>query len=83
MIAEEALIVGIQNGHERSLRYVQSLPEQVDADEHIILSCAELIDYLHAVKRVHIRMDIVGLHPHIIEEAGNLLSLTLRGRDDQ
>ena len=35
--AEEALLVGVEDGHQGDLRQVQPLPQQVDADEHVKL----------------------------------------------
>ena len=32
---EEALLVGVEDGHERDLGKVQALAQQVDADEHV------------------------------------------------
>ena len=35
---EEALLVRVQNGHQRDLRQVQALPQEVDAHQHIKLA---------------------------------------------
>ena len=57
---EEALLVGVQNGHQAHLRQVQALPQEVDAHQHIELAQAQVPDDLHALDGLNI-----GVHvPH-------------------
>ena len=60
--AQEALLVGIQNRDQRNLRDVQTLAEQIDADQHIELIEAHGADDLRALQGVNVRVQIA--HPH-------------------
>src|SRR4051794_23112673 len=54
--AQEALLVGVQDRHERDLRQVEALPQQVDADQYVVLAQAQLPDDLDALQRVDLRV---------------------------
>jgi hypothetical protein len=45
--AQEALLVSIQDRHQRHLGQVQPLTEQVDPDEHVELAQPQLPEQLH------------------------------------
>ena len=65
--AEEALFVCVDDGHERDLRQVEALAEEVDADKHVELSAAEVVHDADALERVDVAMDIVAAHVHALE----------------
>jgi hypothetical protein len=49
---EEPLLVGIEDGHQRHLGEVQSLPEQVDPHQDVELSQAKIAEDLDPMQRV-------------------------------
>ena len=49
VVAQEALLVGVEDGHERDLGQVQALAQQVDAHEHVERALAQLAQDLDAV----------------------------------
>ena len=51
---EEALLVRVQNGHQRDLRQVQALPQEVDAHQHIKLAQPQISDDLHPLNGLHV-----------------------------
>ncbi|CCX41508.1 unknown [Clostridium sp. CAG:1024] len=52
--AEKALLVRIENGDEADLRQIESLAQQVDADQHVELAEPQVADNLHALQRVDV-----------------------------
>ena len=58
LAAEEALLVGVQNGHQRHLGQVQSFPQQVDAHQHVELAQPQVTDDLHPLQRRHVGVHI-------------------------
>ena len=59
--AQEALFIGIQDRHQRHLRHIQPLTQQVDPYQHVKLAKAQVADNLHALDGVDIRVQIA--HP--------------------
>ena len=55
LAAEEALLVGVEDGHQRHLGQVEALPQQVDADEHVELAEAQVAQDLDALDGVDVR----------------------------
>ena len=72
--AEEALLVGVQNGHQAHLRQVKTLTEQVDAHQHVKLAQAQIPDNLHALQCGHIGVHI----PHPDAAGAEMLRQVLR-----
>ena len=81
--AQEALLVRVQNGHQRYLGDVQTLPQQVDANEDVELAQAQIPDDLHALHGV----DVVVHVPHpdavALQVAGQVLGHFFRQGGDQ
>ena len=50
--AQEALLVGVEDRHQRHLGQVEALPQQVDADQHVELAEAEVAEDLDALDGV-------------------------------
>ena len=67
--AQEALLVGIEDGHQRDLGQVESLAQQVDPDEHVELAQPEAAQDLHALDRVDVGVEVA--HPHARPAAGS------------
>ena len=51
MIAQESLLIRIDDGHERHLGQVQSLAQQVHTHQHIIGALSQFGQDLHTVQR--------------------------------
>ena len=58
LAAEESLLIGVQDGHQAHLRQVQSLPQQIDAHQHVELAQPQISDDLHALNGLDIRVHI-------------------------
>ena len=56
--AQEALLVGIQDGHQGYRGDVQAFAQEVDADEHVEEAVLEIFDNLHTLGRVYVGMDV-------------------------
>ena len=58
LAAEEALLVGVEDRHQRHLGQVEPLAQQVDADEHVELAQAQLADDLDPLERVDLGVQV-------------------------
>ena len=54
LAAQEPLLVGVEDRHQRHLRQVEPLAEQVDADQHVERPLAQLAQDLHPLDRVEL-----------------------------
>ena len=80
--AQEAFLVGVENGDERNLRNVETLAQQVDAHEHIEFAEAQIADDLHALHRVNIVVHVPHTNADAFEIRGEILRHLFRqGRD--
>ena len=61
LVAQETCLVGIKDGYETHLRQVQSLTQQVDAHQHVVLASAQVFHNLDAFDGVDVRVYIGGL----------------------
>jgi len=62
---QEALLVGVEDRHERDLRQIQALPQQVYADEHVVLPQPQVSDDLDPLQRVDLRVQVARLEAHL------------------
>src|SRR4051812_31824027 len=83
LAAEEPLLVGVQDGHQRDLRQVQPLAQQVHAHEHVVLAEAQLADDLDALQRVYLRVQVAHAEAHLQQVVREVLGHLLRQRRDQ
>jgi hypothetical protein len=60
--AQEPLLVGVQDGHQRHLGQVQPLAQQVDADQGVELAEAQLAQDLDPLDRVDLGVQVAHLH---------------------
>ena len=81
--AKVALLVGVKYGYQADLRQVQSLPEEVDAHDHVVHAQAEVPKYLAALEGVYLRVEVVGLDVHLLEVVRQLLGHALSEGGDQ
>ena len=68
VVAQKSLIISIENSHEGDFGNVESLAKKVDANEHVVGACTEVVDDVHTVEGVHIGMDVVGFDAHTVEK---------------
>ena len=81
--AQEALLVGVEDRHQRHLRQVEALAQQVDADEHVELAEAQGPQDLDALHGVDVGVQVA--HPQALleEVVGEVLGHLLRQRRDE
>ncbi len=60
--AEEAFLIGVENGDERNFRQIEAFAQQVDADQDVEFPAAQIAKNLDAVQRFHFRMQIAAAH---------------------
>ena len=63
--AQKALLVRIEDGNERYLGHIQSLAQQVDADEHVELARSQVVDDLRTLDGRDVRVEVAHLHPRL------------------
>ena len=61
---QKALFIGIQDRHERHLRQIQALPQQVHPHQNVVLPEAQILDDLDPLDRVNLRVEIT--HPRTV-----------------
>ena len=71
--AEKTLLVGIKNGNQGNLRQIQPFPQQVDPDQHIEFSQAQVANNLHPLNGNDVGMEIFYPHPQLTVIVGQLL----------
>ncbi len=81
--AEEALLVGVEDGDERDFRQVEPLAQEVDADEHVELAAAQVAEYLDALKRLDVRVEVADADADLGEVFGEVFGHLLRQRGDE
>ena len=59
--AQEALLVGVKDCDQRHFRQIQSLAQQVDADQHVEFAEPKIADDLDALDRVDVGMQVAHL----------------------
>ena len=83
LTAQEALLVRVQYRHQRHLRQIKPLAQQVDAHQHIELAQPQIADDLHALQRGHIGVHIAHPDAQGAEVGGQILRHLFRERCDQ
>ena len=83
MTAQEALLVGVENGNERHFGQVQALAQQVDAYKHIVHAGTQVVHNLHAVERCNVAVYVVGAYVVGKKILGKFLCHALRERGDK
>ena len=64
---QEALLVGVEYGHKRHFREIETLAEQVHAHQHVVFAGAEAVEYLYTVECIYIRVDVCCLYIEFLE----------------
>ena len=73
LAAEEALLVRVQDGHQRHLRQVQALPQEVDAHQHVELAQAQVPDDLHALDGLDVGVHVSHPDARVFEKFRQVL----------
>ena len=81
--AQEALLVRVQDGHQRDLGQIEPLAQQVDTDQRIEPALAKLPQNLHALERVHVAVQVAHPHAVLLEVLGQVLGHPLGEGDHQ
>ena len=64
--AQKSLLVRVQDGHQRNLRNVQALPQQIDAHQHVEHVQAHVPDDLRPLQGVDVRVEVLHPDAHIL-----------------
>ena len=62
LAAQEALLVGVEDGHERDFREVEALAQEIHSDEDVVLAEPKLADDLYPLERVDLGVQVARLH---------------------
>ncbi|CAM5515778.1 hypothetical protein SCYAM73S_08673 [Streptomyces cyaneofuscatus] len=81
--AQEALLVGVEDGHEGHLGEVEALTQQVDADQDVVLAGAQLAQQLDAAQGVDVAVQVPDLDAELQEVVGEVLRHLLGEGGDQ
>ena len=81
--AQEAFLVGVEDGHQADLGQVQSLAQQVDADQHVEGAQPQVAQDLHALHGVDVAVQVTHLDAVVGQVFGELLGHALGQRRDQ
>ena len=83
LAAQEALLVGVEDRHQRHLGQVETLAEEVDADEHVELAEPQPAEDLDALDGVDVGVQVP--HPQTLLEqvVGEVLGHLLGQRGDE
>ena len=81
--AQEALLVGVEDAHQRHLGQVETLAQEVDADQHVELAEAKRAQDLDPLDRVDVGVQVA--HPQTLLEQvlGEVLGHLLGERRDE
>src|SRR4051812_16123256 len=83
LAAQEAFLVGVEDGDERDLGEVEPLTEEVDADEHVELTEPKIADDLDALDRVDVGVQVPHAHAELEQIVGEVFRHLLRERGDE
>ena len=81
--AQEALLVGVEDGHQGHLGQVEALAQEVDADQDVELAGAQLAQQLDAAQGVDVAVQIADLDAQFQEVVGEVLGHLLGEGGDQ
>ena len=81
--AQEAFLVGVENGDEAAFGNVEALAQQVDADQHVEGAEAQVADDLDALQRVDVGMHVAHADALLVQVFGQVLGHALGQHGDQ
>ena len=83
LAAQEAFLVGVENGDKRAFGNVEALAQQVDAHQHIEGAEAQIPDDLDALDGVDVRMHVAHAHAVLMQIFGEILGHALGQHGDE
>ena len=81
--AQEALLVGVEDGHQRHLGDVEALAQQVDANEHVEVALAQLADEFDPLQGLDVGMQVTHPYAQGVVIFGEILGHALGQGGDQ
>ena len=82
--AQEAFLVGVEDGHQRDLGQVQAFAQEVDPDQRVEDALAQVAQDLDPVERLDLGVEIADAQPLFVVVAGQVLGHLLgQGRDQR
>jgi hypothetical protein len=81
--AQEAFLVRVQDADQRAFGNVQSLAQQIDADQHVESAEAQVADDLDALQGLHVGVDVAHADAGFVQIFGQILGHALGQRGDQ
>ena len=76
--AQEPLFIGIEDGDERYFRHIQSLSEQIDANEYIEFPRAQIMNDFRAFDGRDIRVEVAHLDADLFQIVGEVFRHAFR-----
>ena len=83
LAAQKTFLVRVENRHERHLRQVQPLTQQIDADEHVEFALAQRAQNLDPFDGVNLAVQIADVHADVAQIIGQFLGGALGQRRHQ
>ena len=71
--AQEAFLVGVEDGDQAAFGDVEALAQQVDADQHVEGAEAQVADDLDALERVDVGVHVADAHALLVHVFGEVL----------
>src|SRR3546814_3411173 len=81
--AQETFLVRVQNSHKAAFGNVQTFPQQVDADKHIIHSQTQIADKLDTLQRFDIGVHVADLDARLMHELCEIFRHAFGKRGDK
>ena len=81
--AQEAFLVGVEDGDQRAFGNVEALAQQVDADQHVEGAEAQVADDLDALQRLDVGMHVAHADAVLVQVFGQVLGHALGQHGDQ
>ena len=83
LAAQEAFLVGVENGDERAFGNIEALAQQVDADQHVEGAKAQVADDLDALDRVDVAVHVAHAHAVLVQVFRQVFRHALGQRGDE
>ena len=80
---QEALLVGVEDRHERHLGQVDALAQEVDADQHVVDAEPQVAQDRDPLERVDLAVEVLDLDAQLLEVVGQVLGHLLGQRRDE
>src|SRR5208337_3639335 len=81
--AQKTLLVGVENGHQRTFRNVEPLAQKVDADQRVESAEAQIADDLDALDGVDVGVHVAHPDPVLVQVFGEVFGHALGQGGDQ